>query len=163
MIRLALEKDIDGILVLLEQILSIHHQGRPDIFKGYGTKFTREDLGRMIREDDVRIFVYVDREDRVLGHCFATPRDVPETVNTLPYRTVFVEDVCVLDTARGQHIGSAMLDYVKSYARENGFDSLTLNVWAFNTRAISFYEKAGLRPQRTIMEWRPDSDGTGKK
>ena len=163
MIRLATEKDIDGILVLLEQILLIHHHGRPDIFKGSGSKFTREELGRMIRDGQKLVFVTVDEEDRVLAHCFATPRDVPETANTLPYRTLFVEDVCVLDSVRGQHIGSAMLDHVKAYALKNGFDSLTLNVWSFNSRAFEFYEKAGLKPQRTIMEWRPDPAGTEKK
>ena len=156
MIRLATEKDIDGILLLLEQILAVHHKGRPDLFKGAGTKFTREELAGMIRDRSTYIFVYTDEADRVVAHCFATPKNVPETVNTLPYRTLFLEDVCVLETMRGKHIGSEMLDYVKAYALEQSFDSITLNVWDFNAPAKSFYEKAGLRPQRTIMEWRPE-------
>lgn len=35
-IRLAQPKDIPALLGLLEQILSVHHQVRPDIFKESG-------------------------------------------------------------------------------------------------------------------------------
>ena len=43
-IRLAQEKDIPKIENLLEQILLIHHEGRPDIFKATGKKYTAKEL-----------------------------------------------------------------------------------------------------------------------
>ena len=41
-IRLAHPNDIPDLLRLLEQILSVHHQARPDIFKGSGGKYSEE-------------------------------------------------------------------------------------------------------------------------
>ena len=46
MIRQAQEKDIEGIIRLLEQVLEVHHKGRPDLFKGNATKYTRDELRR---------------------------------------------------------------------------------------------------------------------
>ena len=43
-IRSAQPKDIPALLGLLEQILSVHHQARPDIFKESGGKYSEEEL-----------------------------------------------------------------------------------------------------------------------
>ena len=43
-------------------------------------------------------------------------------------------------------------DYVKKYAKEIGCYNLTLNVWSCNESAQKFYEKQGLKPQKTTME-----------
>ena len=40
MIRLAKFEDIPRLQELLEQILIVHHQARPDVFKSKGSKFT---------------------------------------------------------------------------------------------------------------------------
>ena len=49
-------------------------------------------------------------------------------------------------------MGSALYEYVKDFAREQGCYNLTLNVWALNEGARRFYEKCGLRPQKIGME-----------
>ena len=41
---------------------------------------------------------------------------------------------------------------LKSYAKENGFYNVTLNVWTCNPSAIKFYEAMGLKPQKIGME-----------
>lgn len=47
-VRLARESDIDRILELLVQVNMVHHNGRPDIFKGPATKYSREELIKTI-------------------------------------------------------------------------------------------------------------------
>ena len=42
-VRRAAEKDIPKILDLLVQVDMVHHQGRPDIFKGPATKYNGEE------------------------------------------------------------------------------------------------------------------------
>ena len=39
-----------------------------------------------------------------------------------------------------------------SFAKEQGFYNVTLNVWADNVKAVGFYEKLGLRVQKIGME-----------
>ena len=43
-IRFAEEKDIEQINKLLVQVNSIHHRGRPDLFKSGKKKYTDEEL-----------------------------------------------------------------------------------------------------------------------
>ena len=49
-IRLAHPNDIPDLLRLLEQILSVHHQARPDIFKGSGGKDSEEELDEILKK-----------------------------------------------------------------------------------------------------------------
>jgi len=47
-IRRAEQKDMDGINNLLNQVLMVHHNGRPDLFKANVKKYTDEELGLII-------------------------------------------------------------------------------------------------------------------
>ena len=69
-IRRAENKDIPGIMNLLTQVLKIHHEGRPDIFKSEGQKYTVRELEEIIADDTKPIFVCIDDNGTVLGHCF---------------------------------------------------------------------------------------------
>ena len=57
-IRIAQPKDIPALIGLLEQILSVHHQARPDIFKESGEKYSEEELEQLMAQDQTPIFVY---------------------------------------------------------------------------------------------------------
>ena len=47
-IRRAKQEDIDGINKLLYQVLMVHHNGRPDIFKANAKKYTNEEIVEII-------------------------------------------------------------------------------------------------------------------
>lgn len=53
---------------------------------------------------------------------------------------------------RGRHIGKALFEYAKAFAREKGCHNITLHVWECNPGARAFYEAMGLKPQYTSME-----------
>ena len=53
-IRRAHEKDIPRLIELLEQVLQIHADIRPDIFIPGTTKYTNEELAEMIKDDTSR-------------------------------------------------------------------------------------------------------------
>ena len=67
-------------------------------------------------------------------------------------RTLYIDDLCVDENRRGQHIGSQLYQYVLDFARENGCYNVTLNVWSCNEAAMKFYEACGLKPQKVGME-----------
>lgn len=150
-IRRAEMKDTDTIKKLLSQVLMVHHNGRPDIFKANCRKYTDGELKELICDDLKPIFVAED-EGTVLGYCFCI---IKETVNDnilMDTKSLYIDDLCVDETARGKKVGSALYGYVKEYAKKIGCSSVTLNVWECNTGAKAFYEKMGLSPQKTIME-----------
>jgi acetyltransferase, GNAT family len=49
-IRKAKQEDIPKLLDLLQQILTVHHQAQPDIFKKNGSKYSASDLQNILSQ-----------------------------------------------------------------------------------------------------------------
>jgi len=152
MIRRAKEKDIPKILELLVQVDMVHHKGRPDIFKGPATKYNASELKEIINDDKTPVFVYINEEEIVLGHAFCICKRIEGDSVLTDVKTLYIDDICIDESARGTGVGKALYRHVYEYARENGFYNITLNVWACNPGARTFYEKMGLIPRKTEME-----------
>ena len=152
-IRRANEKDIPRLIELLGQVLQIHADIRPDIFIAGTTKYTNEELSEMIKDDTNPIYVAADENDVCMGYAFCRLREQPFSNNMVPFTSLFIDDLCVDALTRGQHIGEALFEYVKSEAKRLGCYEVTLNVWTGNTSAEKFYEKMGLKTKERQMEY----------
>ena len=160
-VRKATEKDIPKILELLVQVDMVHHLGRPDIFKGPATKYGAEELKVILQDDKTPVFVCVPPEDEelpegspkhpVLGHAFCIRQKIGNAV-LAEIMTLYVDDICVDENARGQGVGRRLFEHVEKYARDEGFYNITLNVWAFNEGAKAFYDSCGMQVQKYGME-----------
>lgn len=150
-IRKAKENDIYGINLLLEQVLDIHHNGRPDIFKSNAKKYTDKELIEIIKDETRPIFVAVE-DQKVLGYCFCIFIEHKNDNILTPIKTLYIDDLCVDEKQRGKNIGTKLYEHTLNFAKEKGFYNLTLNVWALNKSAVKFYEKLGLKPQKIGME-----------
>lgn len=69
-IRRAKEKDIERLMELLGQVLQIHADIRPDIFIPGTTKYTKDELAEMIKDDTKPIYVAVDERMTALAMHF---------------------------------------------------------------------------------------------
>ena len=151
-VRRAENKDIEKILDLLIQVDMVHHNGRPDIFKGPVTKYNAGQLEDIIKDDLRPVFVCVDDNDKVLGHAFCMHQQIQDHKLLTDIKTLYIDDICVDEAARGKGVGRMLYEHVKEYAMEKGFYNITLNVWECNPTAIKFYENMGLKPQKIGME-----------
>lgn len=150
-IRRAKTEDINEINGLLHQVLMVHHNKRPDIFKKNTKKYTDEQLISIIKDDNTPIFV-LEIDGRVRGYAFCVIIQHKEDNILTDIKTLYIDDLCVDESMRGKHIGKSLYDYVVAYAKEINCYNVTLNVWSLNTDAIKFYEKCGLKPQKIGME-----------
>lgn len=151
-IRRATEKDITGVNNLLCQVLTIHHNGRPDLFKGNAKKYTDSQLLELFSDNSKPIFCAVDENENVLGYAFCIlQQHINDNILT-DIKTLYIDDLCVDENSRGKHIGKQLYDYVLKYARSQNCYNVTLNVWECNQNAKKFYESCGLKPQKTGME-----------
>lgn len=99
------------------------------------------------------VYVAVDEKERVAGYAFCVIRKQPFSNNMVPFTSMFIDDLCADQTQRGQKIGEQLFEYVKAEAKRLGCYEVTLNVWNGNDSAMRFYEKMGMRPKETQMEY----------
>ena len=150
-VRRATEKDIPAIMALLVQVNMVHHNGRPDLFKGPTTKYAEDELKSILADDDTPVFVGVDAADRVLGHGFCVLQHSGGQLME-EHDTLYIDDICVDEAARGLGVGRAIYEHILGHARALGCYNVTLNVWSCNPGAMRFYEKLGMTPYKVGME-----------
>lgn len=150
-VRRAEAGDIPAILDLLVQVDMVHHRGRPDLFKGQATKYNAEELRGILADEATPVFVCTDGNGRVLGHGFCILQHSGGQLME-EHDTLYIDDICVDENARGLGAGRALYERILDYAREKGYYNVTLNVWSCNPGAMAFYEKLGLVPYKIGME-----------
>lgn len=151
MIRKANKEDIRGMIALLYQVDAVHHGIRPDLFKSNTAKYNEQELETIINDSSKPIFVY-EAGNRILGHAFCQITEVKDNRLLQDIKTLYIDDICIDETVRGKHIGTALFEYVRDYAKSIGCYNVTLNVWEGNDSALSFYRKMGMQVQKTGME-----------
>ena len=150
-IRFAKPKDVPGIIKLLQQVGKVHHEGRPDLFRSNAQKYGPSQVMEMLEKQESPIFVAVEG-DKVLGYGFCILENYRQHSVMKDRVTLYIDDLCVLEECRGQHIGTAIYQHILEFAKYRGCYNVTLNVWSCNESAMKFYESLGMKPQKVGME-----------
>ena len=151
-VRRAVPGDLPRINALLYQVAGVHHEGRPDLFKGGAKKYTDPELLDILADPMRPIFAAVDENDTMQVYAFCV-FEIHENENVQTDRkTLYIDDICVDETVRGQHIGTAIYNAVLDFARDQDCYNVTLNVWECNPGAMKFYRSLGMVPYKTGME-----------
>ena len=151
-IRFAEPKDIPAIIDLLRQVGQVHHNIRPDIFRNRAQKYNEADLAELLLDSHRPIFIAED--SAVLGYCFCILKETTNHPVLEDEKTLYIDDLCVDENCRGKHVGKQLYEHACRFAREQGCQTVTLNVWCGNDSAMAFYEKMGLMPRNIYMETR---------
>ena len=151
-IRLAEPCDIGRLAELLYQVHDVHSAGRPDIFRKGNRKYNDEELLRILENESTPVFVATDDEGYVLGYAFCILEEHRGEAALTDRKTLYIDDLCVDEAARGKGIGRELYNFAVNFAKESGCYNLTLNVWVDNVSALGFYEALGLHKQKIGME-----------
>ncbi len=116
------------------------------------TKYNAEQLREILKSEETPVFVAADDAGIVQGYGFCVFQPHIGNNNQPNHITLYIDDICVDQAARGQHIGRAIYEYIAGFARKNGCYNITLNVWEGNDAARAFYESLGMGVQKTGME-----------
>ena len=150
-IRRAESRDIPGMIALLHQVGDVHHDIRPDIFRSGCLKYTPEQLEALLQDETKPIFV-CDMDGFVAGYCFCVLKAFQNHETFIDRTEFYIDDLCVDENHRKQGIATVLFDHAVGYAKQHGYDAITLNVWCGNDGAMKFYERAGLKPRNILME-----------
>ena len=150
-IRLAETNDIPRIIDLLRQVGQVHHELRPDLFRAGAQKYDEAALQELLKDPTRPIFAAIV-EGTLMGYCFCIHQVTKDDPVLCDRKNLYIDDLCVDEACRGQGIAAALYAYALDYARKEGFDAITLNVWSGNS-AERFYQKMGRKPQKVGMEF----------
>lgn len=151
-VRKACKRDIPRITELLHQVCDVHAKGRPDLFQKGGVKYTEARLEEILSDEKRPVLAAVDDNDVLFGYAFCEILDHRNYTAMTDIITLYIDDICVDESARGAHTGTLLYHAVLDLARELGCYNVTLNVWEENHAARKFYEAMGMKIQKTGME-----------
>jgi len=150
-IRFAKAQDIPEILALLRQVGQLQYPDRPDIFRSGAQKYGASQVLSMLDNPAAPVFVAAEA-DRILGYCFCQIKAYRQDPVIADHTSLYIDDLCVDASSRGQHIGTQLYQAVCKYARQRRCHCVALSVWTCNTAAVKFFESLGLKPQKIEME-----------
>ena len=138
-VRHASSGDSDAIMALMPRLASfdVPKSRNPlDLWRSDAAMFQRWLEGEA---EECFVHVAVDDAQKVLGFTLVSLR--PELLSHEP--SAHLEAIAVGEGAEGMGVGRALLAAAESEAKSHGAQTITLHVFAKNTRAREFYERSG--------------------
>jgi ribosomal protein S18 acetylase RimI-like enzyme len=141
-IREADDGDVEAVLSMSGALDDQHTAGRPDVFCGSSAcARPREYVTALLAASDSTVLV-AELDARLVGHVIVRVRDVERSL-LVPRRFGEIDALFIMEQARRQGVGQALLRAAEEWVRQAGGTTVELVVWDFNETARHFYEAAG--------------------
>jgi len=148
----------------MEKTIEIKPAGRPeaDLIADIARKTFMETYGEMNTPENMEAYLNSQFSDEKLLEelqhprtrfflaylngipaAFTKVRDDRKAKKLEEIKAIEIQRIYVLQEYQGFSLGKAMLDMIKELAREDGYQTIWLQVWQKNNKAIRFYQKAG--------------------
>lgn len=150
-VRLAVENEFGRINELRRQVNDLHVAGKPEVFKpGFSQEL--QDVVREIWNDPEREIVVAESDGVICG--YAVLHHINRLENPFMRERDFldIDEFGVDEAYRRKGVATAMIGFIRDFARQRGFHRIELNMWEFNQEALAFYEAAGFTTFRRYME-----------
>ena len=150
-VRFAREDELGRVNELRRQVSELHAAGKPDVFKP-GFPREMEDFLLLIWNDPEKEVVVAEQDGRVCGYAVLHYIHRPENPSKFKMDYLDIDEFGVDEACRRQGAATAMIDFIRAYAKEKGLRRIELNMWEFNKGALAFYEAVGFATYRRYME-----------
>jgi ribosomal protein S18 acetylase RimI-like enzyme len=142
-VRKATTDDYNSLCELFDEIDALHRDHLPHLFqKPSGAAREQDYYLELLADENVALLV-AEVNERLVGFVHAIVRDTPAMPIFVPRRYAMVDGIVVRSGFQKYGIGRILMDKIQEWAITTGATSIELNVYEFNTSAISFYERLG--------------------
>lgn len=87
---------------------------------------------------------YIENPDRIIYLAYAGRKCIGQIILRRDFNGyAFIEDICVSRAARGQGVGTALIQTAIAWAKPSGLDGLALETQDDNVLACRFYARCG--------------------
>jgi GNAT superfamily N-acetyltransferase len=133
-------------------VQQIHVDARSDIFKRHAVSVEMiVDYEARLSDENTYIFIG-EVEGEPIGYILAQLVERPENPYTFPIRFILIDQMSVNPKHQSKGYGEQLMQQVFELARAQGINTVLLTVWAFNSRAMAFYERQGFTVRDMRME-----------
>lgn len=150
-VRFAKKDESDRVNELRRQVHELHAAGRPDIFKPGFPPELRDHIDTIWNDPGQEIVVN-ERDGVLCGYAVLRRVNKPENPFMHKRDSLEIDEFGVDEAFRRTKVATEMMAFIRTYAQENGFHKIGLNMWEFNQDALAFYEAAGFSTYRRYME-----------
>ncbi len=151
LVRFAKENELERVNELRKQVNDLHVAGKPEVFKpGFGPEL--RDFINVIWNDPTENIIVAEDDGFICGFAVINHINKPENPFMKERDFLDIDEFCVDEEHRRKGVATAMIEFIKDFAKENGFHRIELNMWEFNQGALAFYEAAGFETFRRYME-----------
>lgn len=151
-IRRAASADAETLARLCLTVQQLHHEQRPGLFKPAQLDAALIALYRDWAAKPEAAFFIAEIDSRPAGYAYTLIVERPENPFTYAMRVLLVDQFSVNPEFQSRGCGQALMQAVYDHARGQNIGRVILGVWAFNERAIRFYEKQGFTIYDQRME-----------
>ena len=150
--RLASENDINEICLLIES--AIQEMEKHEIFQWDNVYPTESDFLKDIEKDNL----FVGEEDDNISVVYAINKDYDEQYSNGKWMYPesdfrIIHRLCVNPAYQNKGVAKRTLEHIESSLRDNGVESIRLDVFTENPFALSLYRKCGYDEVGTT-QWR---------
>ena len=152
-IRFAKKSELEEVNALRKQVHKLHAEGRPDIFRRKFGRKLADHIYDFIGAEHSKVVV-AKSGGEICGFASIEIIHKPRSPYNKARKYLRVTEFGVDKDHKRQGIGKALMDFIKHYAAEKGFDTVELDVWEFNRVALRFYESQGFKTYRRHLEYK---------
>lgn len=146
-------EDIKDLLVELEQnMISIDEDHLDQIHKDYREKMALADLEKVYNNNG-KCLLYLDENNKVQGLIMGSLVKYDE-LDYLDYKCPKkgeIIELIVSEKTRNKGIGKKLINEMEKYFKSLDCKYVSLEVFAYNKKAINFYEKNGYHSRMEYM------------
>ncbi|QCR31236.1 GNAT family N-acetyltransferase [Lysinibacillus sp. SGAir0095] len=136
-------EDYEEVNSIVREGQDEHSEVLPHIFKKVDEAIP-EAYFRELLEDPKSGFLIAKINEEIVGFAVMELKESPPFDTMTPRTYAYMNDFGVKSTHQRAGIGTDLFKACMEWSKNNGATSLELNVWEFNQKAISFYERFGM-------------------
>ena len=144
-IRKASAEDYDSLCPLFDEVDSLHRANLTHIFKKPDGPVREHDyyLG-LISDENVGLFV-AELDGNVVGFVHVIIKEAHDIPIFIRRQYVVIDNILVKSGFQNHGIGKLLMGKIQEWSITKGASSIELNVYEFNSSAISYYERCGYK------------------
>ncbi|MGE7694014.1 N-acetyltransferase family protein [Lysinibacillus sp. NPDC094177] len=136
---IATEEDYFAVNQIVKEGHEEHVMEEPTIFKSVESVMPETYYNELIVNEESDILI-AKKDEIVVGFAVISVETSPPFESLVPRKYAYIHDFGVKADQQRKGIGKILFTACITWAKERAVNSIELNVWEFNTKAIDFYK-----------------------